>query len=178
MSRLTHICRYLLSGSWFYLVCLYVLKALLANVFSLCCWYFYYIVLGVSSRPFHLCSFSMIISHKYFGVCLLSDFNTSMSILKSSLCCIGNQCSTLRYCVVLFLYLLFKVIIASMFCICCIALIDFFAGLQVWNCSSLDEIELMIWLMCGMCYCQCISWCFWSVLNLQWLVCICWWCEL
>ena len=45
---------------------------------------------------------------------------------------------------VLSLVLLFKMIFALIFCICCIAFIVFFAGLQVWNCSSLGEIELMI----------------------------------
>ena len=68
----------------------------------------------------------------------------SMSILKSIPCCIGNQYNSLRHSVVLSLYLLFKMIFAPVFCICCLPFIDFLAGLQVWNCSSLDEIELMI----------------------------------
>ena len=80
-----------LSNSLFHLVGLYLLKALLANVLLF--------VIGISSklcsvfdpRPSLLCSFLMISSCRYFGGCLLSDLNTSMSILKSVLCYIGNQ---------------------------------------------------------------------------------------
>ena len=118
----------------------------------------FFFVVGISStfclvfdlRPSLLCSLLMISSCRHFGVCLLSDFNISKSILESILCCICNQCSSLRHSVVLSLDVLFKMIFAPMFCIHCIVFIDLLAGMQVWNCSSLDEIELMIWLMCDM----------------------------
>ena len=108
MSRLTHICR--LSRSWLHLVGPYVLKALLANVFLF--------VIGISSklclvfdiRHSLLFSFLMISSGRYFRVCLFSDLILSWNILKSILCCIGNQCNSLRHCVVPFLDLSFKMI--------------------------------------------------------------------
>ena len=72
MSKLTHIHR--LSSSWFHLVGLYLLKALLTNVFLF--------VVGISSklslvfdlRPSLLYFFLMISSCRYFVVCLLSEY--------------------------------------------------------------------------------------------------------
>ena len=176
VSRLIHVCR--LSSSWFHLVGPYVLKAVLVDVFLFVVAISSKLCLVFDLRPSLLCSFLMISSCRYFGVCLLSNLNMNMSILKSVLFCIGNQCISLRHFVVLSLTFCLRWFLLQCFFMHCIAFIDFLAGLQVWIYSSLGEIELMIWLMCGMCYCQCISWCFWFVLDIQLLLCICWWCEL
>ena len=117
-----------------------MLKALLDNVFVFLICILDKLCLVFDLSPYLLCSFLMTNSCRYFGICLLSNLNIGMSVLKSILCSIGNQCNSLRHSVVLSLELLFKMI----FYICCNAFIDFFAGLQVCKCSSLVDIELMI----------------------------------